>query len=576
MELFQLFGRIVVDDEASERLDDIDQKGKGIGGTLGSIAGGAAKMGVAVAAAGTVAVGAIVGLATKTAAYGDELAKTSTKLGVSVEQLQDWRFWGEQNGLTSATLERGMGRLNQRIGVAITEGGKYADALNDLGVAYQNADGSARDTNAVMADTIKALQGIEDPALRSAAASEIFGTKMARDLMPALQDGSLSIEEATAAMDEFGRMSTEQAEEAEKMNDMINEVKMAFMGMALAVGSELIPVVIELVAKFQEYLPAIQKAFRAAFVVIQRVAETFINTVVGIIDMVGDWVTNNRGKMEEIRNTFEEVFDAIVGLIQAYVGLAMTIWENYGEEIVATIIFAWDVISTVVRTALDIITGVIQTVTAIIEGDWSAAWLGIERITDAIWEGIMALIRLALDWVLSFFGTSIDSLHEMVERGFAALEAFIMKPIDAATEAAVGAFEWMEETIGAIIGRITKIVSGVTDRIESAKEAVEKFFGGAAERILRIIPGAAEGGRIVQEGLTWVGEQGPELMHLPKGATVAPLDKVEINAMGAGAGGAVTFGRGAFDGAIITDDYGVDRLMERVVQRLRDETGLKL
>lgn len=627
MELFELVGRIILNDEASDKLDNIDQKGASVGERFSQGAGTMAKWGAAAVGFGAAAAGAVVGVAMKTAAYGDELAKTSTKMGVSVEQLQDWRFWAEQNGISSQSLERGMGRLNQRIGVAITEGGKYADALDTLGVAYQNADGSARDTNDVMADTIRTLQGIEDPALQSAMAAELFGTKMARDLMPALQDGSLTIDEATAAMDGFGRMSTEQAQQAEQMNDMINEVKHAFMGMALAIGSEVVPIVITMVAKFQEYLPVIQKLFSTVFGVIQQVAEIFIGVVMRIVDAVDNWARNNTAKLGEIRGTFDNVLNAIVGLIQVFVRLAGSIWDKYGEEIVATIKFAWDVISTTVKTALDLIAGIIKTVTAVIEGDWSAAWEGIKSIFAAVWEGIRGLVEAALNYILSFVGTNlnqvaatidnvlssirgtwesvwntirsvvtqiwegiksavstainamratiesvVNTIKGVIQNGFNAIEGFIMGPINAATGAAVRAFEWMASAISGIVGGIANTISGIMRTIDNARTSVSNFVSGAARRISSVIPGQAEGGITKREGLSWVGEEGPELMHMPRGAVVAPLDKLAFE----GGGNNITFGRGAFDGAFISNDYGVDRLMERVVKRLRNETGLKI
>lgn len=45
------------------------------------------------------------------------------------------------------------------------------------------------------------------------------------------------------------------------------------------------------------------------------------------------------------------------------------------------------------------------------------------------------------------------------------------------------------------------------------------------EDALKDIPGLATGGTVTRGGLTWVGERGKELLDLPKGARVTPLDK---------------------------------------------------
>jgi hypothetical protein len=56
-------------------------------------------------------------------------------------------------------------------------------------------------------------------------------------------------------------------------------------------------------------------------------------------------------------------------------------------------------------------------------------------------------------------------------------------------------------------------------------------MGGAA-------PGNAEGTPFWRGGLSWVGEEGPELINLPRGAQVFPSD-VSREMAGAGAGGGV-------------------------------------
>ena len=76
------------------------------------------------------------------------------------------------------------------------------------------------------------------------------------------------------------------------------------------------------------------------------------------------------------------------------------------------------------------------------------------------------------------------------------------------------------------------------------------------------IPLLADGGNIQRGGMAVVGEAGPELLNLPTGARVTPLGN-----------DGVVFERGAFEGAYIMDDYGVDRLMDRVVKRL-EEAGV--
>ena len=115
--------------------------------------------------------GAAFAMANKYASMGDDIAKTSTKLGIGTDALQEMQYWAGQNGIEASSLERAVGRLNQRVGMAATGNDKYGEAFQDLGINIHDANGNIRDTESVMQDTIAALREVEDPAMRSAMAS---------------------------------------------------------------------------------------------------------------------------------------------------------------------------------------------------------------------------------------------------------------------------------------------------------------------------------------------------------------------------------------------------------------------
>lgn len=57
---------------------------------------------------------------------------------------------------------------------------------------------------------------------------------------------------------------------------------------------------------------------------------------------------------------------------------------------------------------------------------------------------------------------------------------------------------------------------------------IDNKFGisGKIGNAINGVPGQAEGGVTMRPGLSWVGEEGPEILSLPRGAEVRPLDKV--------------------------------------------------
>ena len=84
MEIFRLFGSIFINsDEAEKSISRTEEKAEGLGSKLGKGIKTAAEWGTAIAGGVTAATGALMGVATKTAATTDRIDKMSQKIGLS-------------------------------------------------------------------------------------------------------------------------------------------------------------------------------------------------------------------------------------------------------------------------------------------------------------------------------------------------------------------------------------------------------------------------------------------------------------------------------------------------------------
>lgn len=91
MELFKLFGSVLIDDkDAINSLNKVDKKGKSTGQKFADVAKKGAKIGAAVVGATAAAGGALLGMANKTAETTDRIDKMSQKIGLSREGFQEW------------------------------------------------------------------------------------------------------------------------------------------------------------------------------------------------------------------------------------------------------------------------------------------------------------------------------------------------------------------------------------------------------------------------------------------------------------------------------------------------------
>lgn len=218
----------------------------GIGGKIGKFAavGAAAFAGVAAAA---------VAGAFKVASFGDEVAKTSQKAGLGVEQMQELRFAFGQGGVDAAKMDTALQKFNKNLGEAATTGGPAAEAFESLGVKLRDSGGNIRDTGVVLDEVLPKLAAIESDAERAAVAGDLLGMRAGPELAAALADGVEGIDAARAKAQELGIvMGEDAAKAAEKFTDQWDDIKQSSMGL---VRQGLIPVMEVLSAKI---FPAIQ------------------------------------------------------------------------------------------------------------------------------------------------------------------------------------------------------------------------------------------------------------------------------------------------------------------------------
>lgn len=318
-------------------------------GRLGKLGGGFKKFGK-VAAAGAAAAGAAVvatagaifKAAESTAAANDKILKSSLKVGAAAETYQELQFWAGQNGVESDNLSRALGRLNQRMAKADDETKGYGKAFAALGVQVRDTNGDLRTSDEVFTDTIASLRGIESPAERSARAAEVFGTKLARDLMPALDDTSLGIEEAAERARELGLIVGDDTLQASaRFGDALDELRGSFQGLknrALApvieffadsvlpmIVDKVIPAVLELADRIGPHLQTF----------IERTVDVFGRLVSfaqeRIIPVVRDLWERATDLVERFREWFERVAPSVRESFRRLREPIQRIWENLKE-----------------------------------------------------------------------------------------------------------------------------------------------------------------------------------------------------------------------------------------------------
>jgi hypothetical protein len=200
-----------------------------------------ARAAAAVGVAATAAVAGVVALTLKVAEQADEIAKHSTRIGVSIESYQElthaMELSGGSIGEASAAIRRLSGNMldaSQGVSTAV-------DAFAGLGIETTTAVGGLRSVDDVLADIADEFAGMEDGAEKTARAMELFGRSGAT-LIPLLNQGSEGIAEMRQEAHDLGLViSDETAAAAEALNDDLTRLRGVAGGFAREIATELIP-----------------------------------------------------------------------------------------------------------------------------------------------------------------------------------------------------------------------------------------------------------------------------------------------------------------------------------------------
>ncbi|MBQ8952939.1 MAG: hypothetical protein IJ048_02390, partial [Clostridia bacterium] len=285
-------------DEAGEAAEE-NSKLQDALSKAGEVAGGVLKAGLEATAAALAAVTAAAGAAiAKTfeftqgaGTYADDLLTLSTQVGVSADKLQEWSYSSNFIDTSVDTITGSMTKMLKYMGDAADGSDSARAKFEDLGITFENTDGSLRDTEDVFWDAIDALGQIENPAERDAAAMELFG-KSAKELNPLIEAGSQAWREMGQEARNMGTVfSQENLNKMGAFDDAMQRFKATGPALKNSIGLTMIP--------------AFQPLVDAASQSMGKVAQALQDGV----------------SPEEIPALLDELLDAVGGALDDVVGL---------------------------------------------------------------------------------------------------------------------------------------------------------------------------------------------------------------------------------------------------------------
>ncbi|WP_433537599.1 phage tail tape measure protein [Micromonospora sp. CA-249363] len=477
----------------------------------------------------------------KSAEEAFDVLTRGTQQGVNKQQdlldtFTEYPVIFRQLGLDATTS---MGLLSQAVAGGARNSDVAADALKEFAIRAQDGSKTSAEafkalglnaksmTQAVAAGGPKAtaalgsvldkLRGIKDPAQRAQIAVGLFGTK-SEDMQKAL----LSMD-TSKAVGQLGNVA----------------------GAADAAGKTL-----------EQSAGAKLESFKRRA---QQALVTTLAQAIPTIEKTFGWLAKNSSWVVPLTAGIAALAGAIYTIV-----VAMRIWAVV-QTVLNLSMWSWP--------GTWIILAIIVLVAAIVLIATKTTWF--QTIWNTVWGAIKAAAEFVFNWIVGGWKWAIGMLVSGVQAWWALFSGTWRK----VGEIAASTLNWVGSKISAFVsmikglkGKISSAASGMFDGFKNAFRnglnwIISKWnnlsftIGGGSFLGMSIpsahfgtpnIPFLAKGGTITGSGLALVGERGPELLSLNRGAQVTPLTGRSNSAAGSGTVVLeIHSGGTAFDDAIV-------------------------
>lgn len=336
------------------------------------------------------AIGAIAGiykLGTSTASAGAELQDYSDRLGVSAEELQRWQYIAMQSGVETEQLTKSMSKARDAIATAMTGGTNTATTA--LKTLLGDLSKLPTDTAEGFQTIINALANVEDSTLQAYYANEIFGEKLATDLIPLINQGAGTIEKFNSEFEQIGYLSNEQVQSLADFDDQMNIVNSKLTLAKNELGLALLP----LVEQFTEILTeVVVPAIKSLADWFDNLSEPMQNIITGGLMLVA--------ALSPVFLIMSKIVGVVPSLIKMFNALKSASWATYAGiaaigaalGLVFDLIGNWGQMTTLEKVLKSLALAALVAAAAItvFHASWSLG-IAVGAITAAVVAGIAAI-----------------------------------------------------------------------------------------------------------------------------------------------------------------------------------------
>lgn len=423
MNLFELFVKIDVDDQASEKV-------KNIAGNIGNGLKTAAKVGVAaVGAVSAASVGmakSFMDSASSVAQYGDNIDKMSQKMGLSAQAYQEWDFIMQHSGTSIESLQAGMKTLANAV-----ESGN--DAFERLGISQEEI--AKMSNEELFSATITALQNVDNETERTYLAGQLLG-RGATELGALLNTSAEDVEAMRQQVHELGGvMSDEAVKGAAAYQDSLQNMQTAFSGVQRSLTSKFLPAMVSVMDGLALIFSGDDSGIDSITKGIDEFVTNLVNAVPKIFEVGGSILqslstaiisnlpTIVTTAIDVISNFASGILSALPKLLEVSIQIITTIANDIAENIDTAIPQIVEFILGLVEllTRPDVLSPLIQAALAILVALSDGIYLA---MTNVEW------MRTYEQIILNIVDLLMENLPLIAEAGFQIIVALLAAIVD--------------------------------------------------------------------------------------------------------------------------------------------------
>lgn len=432
-------------------------------------------------AAGIAAIGGAAQSLKTTEDFAKGVLTLNKMFKMGVDDASRWAAALQARDLNASAFTVALNKNSKMVESAAKKGGMARDTFHELGLTMDDVSRGRGDLNWLLLKEVERLDGIKSATKRATIAQSLWGRSYVK-LRPLLGSGSKNLKEQLSLADKYG--VTLNGKTVKSVNDLISaqrEAKYATLGLQLAVGQYLVPAV-------------------------TKVTRVITNLLAKIRNGDGDW--------KRMRDTVRDV----VRWFKEHRNVTKALVITLGSMFIAVKVGMW------ISKLVTVLKG------AAIATRLVGIALKVAFLTNPI---VLAITAIVVAVVLAYkkigwFRKGVQSLWGFLKKAPSGLWNWL-------TEGLTNVVNWVIKKINWVIRAYNKVADLPLNPMPHVSELglvggdSNSTPGRATMPNGKALPGLAEGGVVRRMGAALVGERGPELVTLNRGAQVTPLP--------AGAGG---------------------------------------